>query len=47
MIPYGSKRTVGGCSTTKHRTGGKVHVIQYIKNKKFSRFSCKLELKML
>lgn len=37
MRPYGSKRTLGKCKTEKHRNGGKIHVIETIKNHKFGR----------
>lgn len=36
MRPYGSKRTLGNCRTTKHNSG-KIHVHESIKNHKFER----------
>lgn len=37
MLPYGSKRILAKCETSRPRKGGKIHVKQYIKSKKFGR----------
>lgn len=37
MRAYGSKRTFGDCLTKKHKRGGKIHVIENIKNHKHGR----------
>jgi hypothetical protein len=34
MLAYGSKRTLGNCTTSKHRKGAKIKVKECIKNKK-------------
>jgi hypothetical protein len=43
MRPYGSKRTLGNCMTKKSGHGGKIHIIERIKNHKFNR-KVKIEL---
>jgi hypothetical protein len=37
MLAFGSKRTHGDCRVVKCRNGGKVHIHQNVKNKKFGR----------
>jgi hypothetical protein len=36
MIPYGSKRTYAECTVVRYR-GGKVHIKQTIKSRKYGR----------
>ncbi len=37
MRAYGSKRTFGDCFTERRKRGGKIHVIENIKNHKHGR----------
>jgi hypothetical protein len=37
MRAYGSKRTFGKCFTTMFKRGGKIHVDEFIKNRKNGR----------
>jgi hypothetical protein len=37
MRAYGSKRTFGKCFTTMFKRGGKIHVAEFIKNRKNGR----------
>lgn len=41
MLPYGSKRTLGDCLTARHKTGGKIHVIEAVKSHKYNRSKAK------
>lgn len=41
MLPYGSKRTLGDCLTIRHKTGGKIHVIEAVKSHKYNRSKAK------
>lgn len=37
MFPYGNKRTLGNCSTSRFRRGGKIHIKQDVKSRKYGR----------